>query len=152
MKQPLITALLSLVILSPSVFAASAFSDAKDAVDYRQAAFTLIRHNMADIADMLKGNVPYDNDRVSQRATALASLTTLPWHAFTVPGAEQGGGEAKAAIWQNLQDFTERGNKLAADAARLQQAANTNDQAEVKKAFSTFARNCKACHDKYKAD
>ncbi len=150
MKKPLIaTALLS--VISVSVYAGSAFTDAKDSVKYRQSAFQLIRHNMADIGDMIKGDVSYDAARVSTRATALASLTTLPWEAFTVPGAEKGGGDAKAAIWQNLQDFNSRSEKLRADAQALKTAADSGDQAEVRKAFGTFARNCKACHDQYKS-
>ena len=149
MKKALLATLL-LSVVSTSVYAGSAFSEAKDSETYRQAAFQLIRHNMADIADMLKGEVNYDASRVSQRATALATLTTLPWEAFTVPGVEQGGGDAKAEIWQNLQDFNSRGEKLAADALLLKAAADSGEQAEVRKAFGAFARNCKACHDDYK--
>ncbi|WP_027671560.1 c-type cytochrome [Rheinheimera baltica] len=149
MKKQLITALF-ISIVSTSASAGSAFSDAKDSVTYRQASFQLIRHNMADIADMLKGEVSYDAERVTKRATALATLTSLPWEAFTVPGAEQGGGDAKAAIWQNLDDFNSRGAKLVSDAATLKAAADAGDQAETRKAFGNFARNCKACHEQYK--
>lgn len=149
MKKPLISALL-LSVMSISAYAGSAFSDAKDSVEYRQAAFQLIRHNMADIGDMIKGEVSYDAARVNARASALATLTTLPWQAFMVPGTEKGGGDAKAEIWQNLQDFNSRGEKLAADALALKAAADSGEQAEVRKAFGAFARNCKACHDDYK--
>ena len=149
MKKPLLAALLFTLCSAP-VVAKSAFSDAKDSVTYRQSAFQLIRHNMADIAAMIKGEVAYDNARVQRRAAALANLTTLPWEAFTVPGTEQGGGDAKAEIWQNLQDFNSRGEKLAADAQALKIAADGGDQAEIRKAFGNFARNCKACHDQYK--
>lgn len=149
MKKILLT-LVTASVLSTPVYAASAFTDAKDAVTYRKSSFQLIRHNMADIGDMLKGDVSYDAERVKKRATALATLTQLPWEAFTVPGAEQHAGDAKAAVWKNLQDFNERGDKLAADAAALHQAADSGEQAEVRKAFGAFARNCKACHDQYK--
>lgn len=149
MKKPLVATLL-FTLCSSTVMAKSAFTDASDSVKYRQSAFQLIRHNMVDIGDMLKGEVNYDAARVAKRAAALATLTTLPWEAFTVPGAEQGGGDAKAAIWQNLQDFNSRGEKLAADARLLKTAADSGDQAEIRKAFGSFARNCKACHDDYK--
>lgn len=149
MKKPLLAAVL-LTLTCGAANAGSAFTDAKDSVTYRQAAFQLIRHNMADIADMLKGEVNYDANRVTQRATALATLTTLPWQAFAVPGTEQGGGDAKAEIWQNLQDFNSRGEKLATDALALKAAADSGERAEVRKAFGAFARNCKACHDDYK--
>ena len=149
MKKPLIT-ILAFTLCSSAAMAKSAFTDVNDSVQYRQSAFQLIRHNMADIGDMLKGEVQYDAARITKRASALATLTTLPWEAFALPGAEQGGGDAKAEIWQNLQDFNQRGDKLAADAQLLKAAADSGDQAEVRKAFGSFARNCKACHDDYK--
>ncbi|MCT6701330.1 c-type cytochrome [Rheinheimera sp. 4Y26] len=149
-KLLLSTTLLSL--LSGSVIAASAFTEAEDAVSYRQHSFQLIRHNMADVKDMLTGAVPFEASRLQKRADALATLTTLPWEAFTVPGADKASKDAKAEIWQNLQDFQSRGEQLAKDAKSLQSAAQTQDQTKVKAAFAAFAKNCKACHDKYKAD
>lgn len=149
-KLLLSTTLLSL--LSGSVIAASAFTEAEDAVSYRQHSFQLIRHNMADVKDMLTGAVPFEASRLQKRADALATLTTLPWEAFTVTGADKASKDAKAEIWQNLQDFQSRGEQLAKDAKSLQSAAQTQDQAKVKAAFAAFAKNCKACHDKYKAD
>tara|TARA_R110002126_G_scaffold43475_25_gene124631 strand:+ start:1931 stop:2497 length:567 start_codon:yes stop_codon:yes gene_type:complete len=149
MKKALLAFTVSLIVSAPAT-AATAFTDAADAVKYRQSAFQLIRHNMADINEMIKGEVTYDAARVQKRADALVLVTTLPWEAFQVAGTEQGGGDAKADIWKNLDDFLERGEKLAADASALQLAAQTGDKNEVRKAFGNFARNCKACHDNYK--
>ena len=144
MRKSLIAALV-IAVSSPAVIAASVFSDAEDSVEYRQAAFQLIRHNMADIGDMVKGDVKFEQERVIKRANALATLTTLPWDAFTVKG-----GSAKAEIWDNLADFESRAEKFSADAAELQTAALKGDQGDIRKAFGAFARNCKACHNKYK--
>jgi cytochrome c556 len=149
MKKPLLATLL-LTVSSLTAYAGTAFTDADDSVAYRQAAFQLIRHNMADIAAMLKGEINYDAARINKRATALATLTTLPWEAFSVPGTEQGGGDAKAAIWENMQDFSSRAAKLSNDALMLKTAAELADEAQVRNAFTNFARNCKACHDDYK--
>ncbi|MCC5452971.1 cytochrome c [Rheinheimera sp. UJ51] len=151
MKKALISSLLCLSIALP-VVAATAFTDGKDAVSYRQANFQMIRHNMGDIQDMIRGNVAFDVERVQRRAEALALLSQLPWETFTVPGTQGAGGEVKPAIWDNLADVQERGEKLAADAAALLVAAKAGEQAAIRKAFSDYARNCKACHDKYKAD
>lgn len=151
MKKALIATLLSTTLCMPAI-AATAFTDGKDAVSYRQASFQLIRHNMGDIQDMIRGNVPFDAERVQRRAEALALLSQLPWETFTVPGTQEADGKVKPAIWDNLSDVKERGEKMAADAAALLAAAKTTEQAEIRKAFGDFARNCKACHDKYKAD
>lgn len=149
MKKILITTLLSATMCLPAI-AATAFTDGKDAVSYRQASFQLIRHNMGDIQDMIRGNVAFDAERVQRRAEALALLTQLPWETFHVEGNKEAGGSVKAAAWDNLADIQERGDKMAADAAALLVAAKTAEQAEIRKAFGDFARNCKACHDKYK--
>jgi cytochrome c556 len=151
MKKLLTTLLLS-ALTTTTVSAATAFTDAKDAIDYRQSAFTLIRHNNGDIGEMLQGKVPFDAKRVQQRADALAALTPLPWPAFSTAGAEKGGGEAKAEIWADFKDFTAKADKFQLDAKALQTAAQSGDQAKIKAAFATFRGNCKACHDKYKAD
>ncbi|CAM5189533.1 c-type cytochrome [Alishewanella longhuensis] len=151
MKKALFATLLSTALCMPAI-AATAFTDGKDAVSYRQASFQLIRHNMGDIQDMIRGNVAFDAERVQRRAEALALLSQLPWESFTVEGTKDAGGKVKPAIWDNLPEIQERGEKMAADAAALLVAAKTAEQAEIRKAFGDFARNCKACHDKYKAD
>ncbi|MDX1677104.1 cytochrome c [Arsukibacterium sp.] len=149
MKKALFAGLATLVMSLP-LSAATAFTDATDAVKYRQAAFQLIRHNMGDINDMIKGDVAFDPERLQKRADALVLVTTLPWEAFQVAGTEQGGGDAKADIWKNIDEFLLRGEKLAADATALQVAAKSGDRNQLRQAFGNFARNCKACHDKYK--
>lgn len=150
--KKLLTSLFLTALTSSAVHAATAFTDAKDAVDYRQSAFTLIRHNTGDIGDMLQGKVPFDAKRVQQRADALAAVAPLPWAAFSTPGTETGGGDAKAEIWADFKDFTAKADKFQLDAKALQTAAQSGDQAKIKAAFATFRGNCKACHDKYKAD
>ncbi|WP_337842621.1 cytochrome c [Rheinheimera sp.] len=144
--------LVALSATSAGALAASAFTDAEDAVSYRQHSFQLIRHNFADIGDMVKGQVPFDAERAKRRAAALASLTSLPWEAFEVPGADKAKSEAKAEIWQNLQDFKQKAEKFQADAAALNTAAASGSLDQIKPAVMAFAKNCKGCHDQYKAD
>jgi cytochrome c556 len=151
MKKLLLSASV-LAMFSTPLLAGSAFTDAEDAIEYRKGSFQLIRHNMMDLGDMVRGNIPFDASRAQKRAAALATLTTLPWEAFSVPGADKASGDAKAEIWQNLQDFQNKASGFQQDAKALQTAADTGDQAKVKAAFAAFAKNCKACHDKYKAD
>lgn len=151
MKKVLLVTLISSLLALPAM-ARNAFSDGKDAIDYRQASFQLIRHNMGDIQAMIRGTVPFDAERAQRRAEALALLSQLPWETFTVAGTKEAGGKVKPAIWDNLADVQERGEQMAADAAALLAAAKTAEQAELRRAFADFARNCKACHDKYRAD
>lgn len=142
----------SLSLSSAAALAGSAFTDAEDSVTYRQHSFQLIRHNFVDLGDMMRGKVPFDAKRAEKRANALATLTTLPWEAFEVPGADKVKSEAKVEIWKNLKDFQNKAQQFQSDALALQTAAKSGDQATIKPAFGNFAKNCKACHDQYKAD
>lgn len=144
--------LLCLTLVSAASHAASAFSDADDAVKYRKSAFQMIRHNTADIGDMLQGKVPMDAARLQKRTAALVALTQLPWDGFLVEGANKASGDAKAEIWQDFADFSKRAEQFQQDAKTLQQAATSGDNAALKKAFMAFRGNCKACHEQYKAD
>ncbi|MCC5853016.1 MAG: cytochrome c [Alkalimonas sp.] len=153
MKKSLIAiALLCSGIVFSQSSHANAFVNGEDAVTYRQATFQAIRFNLVDINDMFRGNVPYDLERVQRRAEALATLSQLPWEAFNFPGADHASGKVKAALWQNLEDFNQRGEKFAADAAALHQAAQGGERREIQGTFREFANNCKACHDNYRAD
>ena len=57
--------------------------------------------------------------------------------------------EASPAIWENMDDFTARADKLAADANALL-ADLPSDQAAVGKAMQTLGANCGACHEIYR--
>lgn len=151
MKKLFIGSLLITFTAIPAI-AATAFSDGKDAIEYRQNAFQLIRHNTGDIGDMLQGKVKFDQARLQRRADALVGLSALPWEGFTIAGANQASGDAKAEIWSDAADFQAKVDKFQAAAKALQAAAQTSDQAKIKTAFMDFRGNCKACHDKYKAD
>lgn len=147
----LIIALSSSAMLAVEA-ADTAFSDPKDALNYRQSSFQLIRHNMADIQSMITDKTPFDQVRVKKRADALIVLSTLPWDAFSTAGAEQHPGKTDPSFWKNTEDVKLRSDQLHTDAIQLRAAADSGDRDSLKRAFSTFAKNCKACHDTYKID
>lgn len=151
MKKLFIGSLL-VTCTSMSAVAANAFSDGNEAVEYRQNAFQLIRHNTGDIGDMLQGKVKFDQARLQRRVDALVGLSSLPWEGFTIAGANKASGDAKAEIWTDNADFVSKTEKFQIAAKNLQAAAATADQAKIKAAFMDFRGNCKACHDKYKAE
>ena len=62
---------------------------------------------------------------------------------FTYTGALNANG------WTN---HSGTAGQFQSDALALQAAAKTGDQATIKPAFGNFAKNCKGCHEQYKAD
>lgn len=138
-------------LVSGAVMAQNAFNDADKAVEYRQKAFSVMQNNFAAMGDMVRGDAPFDAAIFAARATDFAAMTTIPWPAFETAGAKPGNNsDALAAIWSNWADFTQRAEKLQADAQALAEVAAAGIEADSRKAFMAAARNCKACHDQYK--
>lgn len=148
MKNLLICVALS--VTSVGAMAASAFTEAKDAVTYRKNSFQLIRHNFADLGDIVKGQVAFDAERVQRRTQALTTLTTLPWETFAVEGVDKIKSDAKPEVWSKNAEFEKLAKKFQADAIALNEAAAVGTLDALKPAFGNFAKNCKACHDSFK--
>ncbi len=79
LKQLVVGAMLSTMALGAS--ANSVFEEPSDAIEYRQAAFSMIRVQIGDMGDMLKGKVPFDAERFQKRADNAAALSKMPWKA-----------------------------------------------------------------------
>ncbi|MFC3034526.1 c-type cytochrome [Pseudoalteromonas fenneropenaei] len=136
-------------VFSSSVSANSLFEKPEDAIEYRQAAFQLIRYQIGDMGDMLKGKVPFDAERFKQRAHNAAQLAAMPWEAF-IDGSDKGDTEALPAVWSDRATFDQKAQAFAAYAVELAAAADTGDQDKIKAAFGNWAKGCKDCHKSFK--
>lgn len=131
--------------------AQNAFNNADKSVEYRQKAFSVMQNNFAAMGDMVRGDAPFDAVIFADRARDFAAMTSIPWSAFSTPGAQPGNNsDALPAIWSNWDDFNQRAEKLQADAKVLAEVAAAGVEADSRRAFLAAARNCKACHDQYK--
>ena len=90
----------TLCALTFGATANSVFEEPSDAIEYRQAAFSMIRVQIGDMGDMLKGKVPFDAERFKHRANNAAALSKMPWEAF-VAGSDKGETSALPAIWSD---------------------------------------------------
>ena len=147
LKHILIGSLLSTLALSAS--ANSAFEEPSDAIEYRQAAFSMIRVQIGDMGDMLKGKVPFDAERFQQRANNAAALSKMPWEAF-VAGSDKGDTSALPAIWSDNETFMKKAAAFQQYADELAVAAQTGDKKVIAKAFGPWAKGCKDCHTSFK--
>lgn len=66
-------------------------------------------------------------------------------------GPDVGKTRAKPAIWQKPQDFAAKAHDLASAATALNSAATEGDMNKIKSAFDQLGKDCKACHDPYRA-
>jgi len=120
----------------------------EDAADYRQAVMESIGWNMGTLKAMLKGELHADKASLIQRANTLKFLSQLPLEGFEMGKASE---QAKADIWENWQDFSQKMQNLTDSTARfIEQAQNSPDFAALKPAFAKINDACKSCHKRYK--
>jgi len=149
MKLKKVLAGLALATCALSVSANSAFKEPSDAIEYRQAAFSMISVQIGDMGAMLKGKVPFDAEQFKMRANNAAALSKMPWEAF-YEGTDKGDTTALAAVWAENATFVEKANAFAANADKLALAAQSGDKAVIGKAFGAWAKGCKDCHKQFR--
>ena len=116
-------------------------------VDYRQHTMSAVGGHMQAIVDIIQGKVPHA-EHMSTHAEALANLADLAGTLF--PATSQ-GGDARAAIWENAEDFQSRLAAFKEAAANFKTAAGSGEMAQIGGALQQLGQACKGCHDNYRA-
>lgn len=147
LKQLFLGTVLSTLALGAS--AESVFDEPSDAIEYRQAAFSMIRVQIGDMGDMLKGKVEFDAQRFQKRANNAAALSKMPWEAFGA-GTDKGDTSALPAIWSDNETFMKKATAFQQYADELAVAAQSGDKKLIAKAFGPWAKGCKDCHTSFK--
>ena len=139
-----------LALLMGASFAAHAqFAKADDAVEYRQAAFTVMATHFGQIAAVVKGEKPYDKAALERNAGIVEMMSKLPWAAFP-PDSIVGDSKAKPEIWTAGDKFKTDADNLQAATAKLSVAAKSGDLNAIKAAFGDTGKACKTCHQDFK--
>jgi cytochrome c556 len=125
------------------------FSKPERAVEYRQAAFTLMNNHMGRISQAVQGKVPYDKDAVVRSAEIIEIVGKLPYEAFA-PGTDLMESKAKPAIWKEEAKFKQLAADMQAETVKLTAAAKTGNLDSVRNQFRATAKSCDACHDAYR--
>ena len=151
-KIALVTgAVLSVAVLMNSAWAEKK-SPAESAIEYRQSAFTMIRHHFMPLAGMVKGEVEFNAETFAKNAEAVAALSQFPMNGF-VDGSYEGETEAKPEIAAKMEDFRAKMETFKVESANLAKAAaGAKDIDSLKPQFSKVAESCKACHDAYRKE
>jgi cytochrome c556 len=121
----------------------------EDAIKYRQSAFFIMGQSFGPLAAMAKGDRPYDKEVAIKNATIVEFMSKLPWDRFG-PGTDMGNTKAKPEIWENMDDFKSKAEKMQVETAKLLLAAQTGDPATLKTQVGETGKACKACHDNFR--
>jgi cytochrome c556 len=144
--------LMILCLVTVALPTAAQFAKPEDAIKYRQSGMTLQGAHLGRIGAMVNGKVPFDAKVLAENAEVLAFVSKLPFAGF-IEGTDKGGNtKAKPEIWTEMDKFRAGASKMQEEAAKLNAAAKTGDQAQIKTAFGATAQSCKACHDNYRRE
>ena len=115
----------------------------------RQNLMKEIGRSVGALGAIAKGEKPYD------AATVETSLKTINTNAKAFPdlfpaGSGTGETEALPAIWEKLDDFRAKADKLVATSDTLLASVPT-DRAGVGEALRVLGADCSSCHETYRA-
>lgn len=122
---------------------------AEDAIKYRRGVYSVIGWNFGSMAAMVKGKKPYDAAVFARNAEIVAFMSMLPLEGFT-PGSDKGDTKAKPEIWENMDDFKAKLEKMQQEVKALEKVAKAGDFDAAKSQLGETGQACKDCHDKYR--
>jgi cytochrome c556 len=130
--------------------ASAQFRKPEDAVKYRQSVmYTMGTHFYSRIGAMVNGRIPYDAKAAADHADVVATLSKLPWPAFTPDTNGVGRTDAKPELWNELPKFKDLSEKMQAEVLKLQAASRAGDLDVLKAAYRATGAACKNCHDAF---
>lgn len=144
-KMLLAASIMSLMTVS---YAHSDMSKVKnEAVKARMEAMSSIGAQMKTLGGMAKGEMDFDADKANDAVKTIAMI------AATVPAlfeAEEDDpeSEAKAEIWFDFEDFTQKSVDLEMKATEI--AGSIQAKSDIGAAMGQLGGTCKACHQSYK--
>lgn len=126
---------------------------AKQAIEVRKAAFTLIGNSFRPLGDVAQGKTEFNQADVQNRANRILVLTDFLDHSF--PEASNLGEPAtktKAEAWTKKAEFDSELKKFKEDVANLVKVTATEKTASeaFKTAVGAVGKDCKSCHEGFK--
>ncbi len=136
--------LLALPLLALSLLPTVSTADDQDVIDYRRHIMETLKAQTAALGMIMSGAIPDDN--VIAHIDILAATAATALKSFE-PKVE--GGDAKAEVWAQWDDFSSRMNDFAAKTAAMSKTAHEKGKDEALLQVMD-ALTCKQCHDTYR--
>jgi len=119
-------------------------ADDQDVIDYRRHIMETLKAQTAALGMIMSGAIPDDN--VVAHIDIIAGTAATALKSFE-PKVE--GGDAKAEVWAQWDDFSARMNDFAAKTAAMSKTAHEQGKDEAL-LLAMDALSCKQCHDDYR--
>lgn len=127
---------------------------AKQAIGVRKAAYTLIASSFKPIGDAAQGKAEYNQADIQKRANRILVVSEFLDSSFPeVSNLGEPDTKAKADVWTNRAEFDKKLKDFQEHAATLAKVTATEKTASdaFKDAFGAVAKDCKGCHETFKA-
>ncbi len=121
-----------------------AVADDQDVIDYRQGIMDTLAAQSSALGMIMSGAIPADN--AVAHIDIIAQTASIALKSFE-PKVE--GGDAKAEVWAQWDDFSKRMNEFAERTAAMSKLAHEKGQDEALQQVMD-ALTCKQCHDTYR--
>jgi cytochrome c556 len=140
---------LTLTCLTASLLftAGTVLADAEKSIEYRQSVFNVTKWHMDPLGGMAKGELAYDADAALHHARQVNAMSHMAEEGFA-EGTE--GGDAKADIWSNWDQFSGGMEKFQQVSAELVSAAEVGTLEALRPAVGEMGKTCKGCHDNFR--
>ena len=137
-------------VLVAGMGVSTVFAAGEGTHDARVAMMKKIGGATGSLAAIAKGEKPYDAEAV-KTALATISETAKAFPDQFKPGTENASADSEASpkIWENMDDFKARAQKLSSDADALV-AQLPADAAGVGAGLKTLGASCGGCHQNYR--
>lgn len=116
--------------------------------DSRVALMKRIGGSTGALSAIAKGEKPYDAEAVKVALTTIAATSKVFPDQFK-PDSDKSDPGVSPKIWENMDDFKARAEKLSAD-AETALAQLPADTAAVGATVNTLGANCGGCHKAYR--
>ncbi|MCZ4320811.1 c-type cytochrome [Pseudomonas anguilliseptica] len=119
----------------------------------RQTIFKQMLKVSEDLGGMLRGRIPFNEQRFVSGVAELDQLTRTPWQHFPQVREEGEESRAKDDVWQRQARFQELARAMEASTAALLAATATQPlKPEALTApVQRVEDSCKACHEEFRA-
>lgn len=125
--------------------------DAALAAQTRQSVFRLLAWNMTPMAEMLRNERPFEQERIALSAERIGYLAGMISDVFDVDTRNfDVRTEARDLIWGSRQDFADKAAGLARAAEDLSSAVDSGERGGILRSVAGVGRACGACHDVYR--
>ncbi len=139
------------VAMGLSVAVVYAHGGATGIVKQRMDAMENIGDHMKLIGEMLRGNSPYDTQKIAASAQMIGKASGKELTVLFPEDSLMHPTEASPDIWSNWEKFSQYSDELRQAAEGVVAAADEGAEKEVVASeFGRLARTCKSCHEQFR--